>query len=42
MVPVIKGKVGAIPITERPLDKANSALNDLRDGRVIGRDVLVA
>jgi D-arabinose 1-dehydrogenase-like Zn-dependent alcohol dehydrogenase len=32
--------VAEIPIEERPLDQANSALNDLRDGKVIGRIVL--
>ena len=37
---VKKGKVAEIPIEERPLDQANTALNDLRDGKVIGRIVL--
>ncbi len=33
-------KVAEIPIEERSLDQANSALNDLRDRKVIGRIVL--
>ena len=35
-----QGKVGAVPITERPLAEANAALDDLRSGRVVGRTVL--
>jgi alcohol dehydrogenase len=35
------GGVAAIPISERPLAQAQSALDDIRAGRVIGRVVLV-
>lgn len=31
----------AVPLDRRPLDQADSALNDLRDGKVVGRVVLV-
>jgi alcohol dehydrogenase len=34
------GKVLAVPITERPLDAAQASLDDLRNGRVVGRVVL--
>ena len=34
------GKIGAIPVEERPLDQANQALADLRAGKIIGRVVL--
>ena len=34
------GKLEAIPVEQRPLDQANSALEDLRAGRIIGRVVL--
>jgi D-arabinose 1-dehydrogenase-like Zn-dependent alcohol dehydrogenase len=34
------GKVAPIPVELRPLDKANASLDDLRNGRVIGRVVL--
>ena len=34
------GKVAPIPIELRPLDQANQTLNDLRDGKVLGRVVL--
>jgi alcohol dehydrogenase len=34
------GKVPAVPITERPLDAAQASLDDLRNGRVVGRVVL--
>lgn len=34
------GKVGAIPVTVRPLTEANQALADMRAGRVLGRVVL--
>jgi D-arabinose 1-dehydrogenase-like Zn-dependent alcohol dehydrogenase len=34
------GKVGPIPVSLRPLAEANSALSDLKAGRVIGRVVL--
>lgn len=37
---VRQGAVGAIPIEVRPLDQANSALDDLRAGKVTGRVVL--
>lgn len=36
------GKVAPIPVTTRPLAEANAALDDLRNGRTIGRTVLVA
>jgi D-arabinose 1-dehydrogenase-like Zn-dependent alcohol dehydrogenase len=36
------GKVTALPISERPLSAAQSALDDLRAGRVVGRVVLTA
>jgi len=36
------GRAPAIPITERALNEAQAALNDLRAGRVIGRMVLTA
>ena len=35
------GKVPPIPITRRPLEEANAALEDLAAGRVEGRQVLV-
>jgi D-arabinose 1-dehydrogenase-like Zn-dependent alcohol dehydrogenase len=34
------GKVGQIPYETRPLSACNSALDDLRDGKVLGRVVL--
>ncbi len=34
------GKLDAIPVETRPLDQANTALDDLRAGRIIGRVVL--
>ena len=34
------GKISPIPIDPRPLDGANQALQDLRDGKVVGRVVL--
>ena len=34
------GKVPPIPVETRPLARANDTLNDLRDGRVLGRVVL--
>ena len=37
---VRQGAVGAIPVDLRPLDQANSALDDLRAGNVTGRIVL--
>ena len=36
------GKIPQVPTVTRPLDEANAALDDLRQGRVIGRQVLVA
>jgi D-arabinose 1-dehydrogenase-like Zn-dependent alcohol dehydrogenase len=36
------GKVAPIPVQTRPLAEANSALEDLRAGKTIGRTVLVA
>jgi alcohol dehydrogenase len=35
------GKVPAVPIIERPLGAAQASLDDLRQGRVVGRVVLV-
>lgn len=35
------GKVGQIPYETRPLSSANQSLEDLRDGKVLGRLVLV-
>jgi alcohol dehydrogenase len=34
------GKVPPVPITERPLKEAQATLDDLRNGRIIGRVVL--
>lgn len=34
------GKIDPIPVTERPLSAATQSLNDLRDGKVLGRVVL--
>jgi hypothetical protein len=31
-----------VPITERPLSAAQASLDDLRQGRIVGRVVLVA
>jgi alcohol dehydrogenase len=36
------GRLAAPPITERPLSEVQSALDDLRGGRVVGRIMLVA
>jgi D-arabinose 1-dehydrogenase-like Zn-dependent alcohol dehydrogenase len=36
------GKIAPIPVSERPLALAQSALDDLRAGRVVGRVVLTA
>ena len=36
------GKITPLPISERPLEEAQSALDDLRAGRVVGRLVLTA
>ena len=35
------GKVDPIPVREAPLSSANDVLTDLRDGKVVGRVVLV-
>lgn len=40
MALVRAGKVNPIPIQTRPLDSAEQTLNDLRDGRLLGRVVL--
>ena len=34
------GKVDPIPYTKRPLSDANKTLDDLRDGKIVGRVVL--
>jgi alcohol dehydrogenase len=34
------GAVPAIPITRRPLEEASAALEDLREGKLVGRAVL--
>ena len=34
------GKVDSVPVTKRPLSAANDTLNDLREGRIVGRVVL--
>src|SRR5215469_16596442 len=38
---VKRARIPAIPITRRPLDGADAALQDLRAGRLVGRAVLV-
>ncbi|MEG9861426.1 MAG: alcohol dehydrogenase [Parvularculales bacterium] len=38
---VRSGKVDPIPVTERPLDQASQALEDLREGKIMGRVVLI-
>jgi alcohol dehydrogenase len=38
---VRKGAVAPIPIAKRPLSEAQAALDDLRAGRIVGRQVLV-
>jgi D-arabinose 1-dehydrogenase-like Zn-dependent alcohol dehydrogenase len=35
------GRLSAPPMTERPLSEAQNALDELRAGRVVGRQVLV-
>ncbi len=40
MALVATGRVPRVPTTERPLDDANAALNELRAGNVVGRIVL--
>jgi len=43
MLEIVKaGKVKPIPVATRPLCEANGALNDLREGKVVGRVVLTA
>ena len=42
MALVRAGKIAPIPVTERPLAAASQSLDDLREGRVIGRVVLKA
>ena len=37
---VKSGKVKPIPVTTWPLAEVNQTLNDLRDGKIIGRVVL--
>jgi D-arabinose 1-dehydrogenase-like Zn-dependent alcohol dehydrogenase len=37
-----EGKVTPIPTRDRPLNEAQTALDDLRAGRVVGRTVLTA
>jgi propanol-preferring alcohol dehydrogenase len=34
------GAVPGIPITPRPLEEASAALEDLREGKLVGRAVL--
>ena len=35
------GKVTPVPVATRPLDQINETLQDLRDGRIVGRVVVV-
>ena len=37
---VKQGAVDPIPVAERPLDQASATLDDLRNGRIVGRVVL--
>jgi len=37
---VREGKVAPVPVTKRPLSAANQTLNDLREGKIVGRVVL--
>jgi D-arabinose 1-dehydrogenase-like Zn-dependent alcohol dehydrogenase len=41
MTMVREGKISPIGITERPLSEANQALDDLKAGKVSGRQVLI-
>jgi D-arabinose 1-dehydrogenase-like Zn-dependent alcohol dehydrogenase len=42
LVALVKaGKLASIPVTSRPMNQANDAINDLHHGRVVGRQVLV-
>ena len=34
------GKIDPVPVTKRPLSAANDTLNDLREGKIVGRVVL--
>ena len=40
MALVSAGKVAPIPVRARPLAEVNEALDDLREGRVLGRVVV--
>jgi D-arabinose 1-dehydrogenase-like Zn-dependent alcohol dehydrogenase len=40
MALVRAGKLTPVPVTERPLAEAPQALQDLREGKVLGRYVL--
>ena len=35
------GKVTPVPVATRPLDQVSETLQDLRDGRIVGRVVVV-
>ncbi len=37
---VVAGKVAPLPVATRPMAEANQTLNDLRDGKIVGRVVL--
>jgi len=37
---VREGKIDPVPVTKRPLSAANDTLNDLREGKIVGRVVL--
>ncbi|MGI9386104.1 MAG: zinc-binding dehydrogenase, partial [Methyloligellaceae bacterium] len=42
MLDLVRSKhITPIPVTTRPLDDANRALEDLRNARIVGRTVLV-
>ena len=41
MAKVRAGEIDPIPVATRPLDQANQALDDLREGKITGRVVLV-
>ena len=38
---VNSGKVDPIPVEQRPISEVNSALSDLKDGKVLGRLSLI-
>jgi alcohol dehydrogenase len=40
MALVREGKVDPVPVSKRPLSAANQTLEDLREGRIVGRVVL--